>query len=174
MHDSRMEVGVGLLSVETPAEAHRAVSKVKEYMEETDWAWMVNESFSYSCPGDSHSHDEQACKIHDVIQKYSEVITIPVSATPHCVLMNTDMIKVVPFAKILESGKLFSIYYGHANAAFLTHQGYFMNSADFIGMKNRNMFFHFFAGCDLSFPDAGKKDLASWPCWEIRVVQSAR
>ncbi len=36
MHDSRMEVGVGLLSVETPAEAHRAVSKVKEYMEETD------------------------------------------------------------------------------------------------------------------------------------------
>ncbi len=137
---------------------------------------MVNESFSYSCPGDSHSHDEQACKIHDVIQKYSGGHhDTRFRHTTFCVLMNTDMIKVVPFAKkILESGKLFSIYYGHANAAFLTHQGYFMNSADFIGMKNRNMFFHFFAGCDLSFPDAGKKDLASWPCWEIRVVQSAR
>ena len=170
MHDSRMEVGVGLLSVETPAEAHRAVSKVKEYMEETDWAWMVNESFSYSCPGDSHSHDEQACKIHDVIQKYSgghhdtRFRHTTLRIDEHGYDKSRALCK-----KILESGKLFSIYYGHANAAFLTHQGYFMNSADFIGMKNRNMFFHFFAGCDLSFPDAGKKGLG-----ELAVLGNPR
>ena len=170
MHDSKMEVGVGLLSVETPAEARRAVSKIKEYMEETDWAWMVNESFSYSCPGDSHSHDEQACKIHDVIQKHA--------GTNHDTRFRHTTVRIEEHGyekarelcrKILGSGKLFSIYYGHANAAFLTHEGYFMNTADFTEIKNRNMFFHFFAGCDLTMPDAGRRGLG-----ELAVLGNPR
>lgn len=170
MHDSKMEVGVGLLSVETPAEARRAVSKIKEYMEETDWAWMVNESFSYSCPGDSHSHDEQACKIHDVIQKHA--------GTHHDTRFRHTTVRVEEHGgdkskKIcreqMETGKLFVIYYGHSCSSFLTNELMFLNTADFTEIKNRNMFFHFFAGCDLTMPDAGKRGLG-----ELAVLGNPR
>lgn len=148
-----------------------AVRKIKEYMEETDWTWMVNETFSYSCPGDSYSHDEQACRIRDIIQNNADA--------HHGSKLRHSTIRVAQYAdsdmsrqmirKEMESGKLFALYYGHASTNVLTHENIGIYTSDFTELGNRNLFFHFFAGCNLSIPDCGRSGMG-----ELAVTAAPR
>lgn len=151
-----MQVGVGLLPVKDSEDCRLAVSKIRRYLEELDregMAWLVNETMGMSCTGDQHLHDNQALNFKNEIQSFAA--GTGAGTLRHTTLM-PDFYTTETMGRLmsanLNQGKLLTLYIGHA-AAY--NVGYFAQTGDFLGLRNRVPSFMIFAGCDLMLPDHG-------------------
>lgn len=145
------DVGVGLLSCETPADCERILRKIERYLTADDQAWIVNETLSVGGLGNEHLHDAQAVDIQNLIHSYSEA-----DGMAH----NTLIIDAVgetearnQFKSLLERGKIWSIYFGHGSATMLGTNAKFFTTGDLRTLKNSHNGFIYLGGCDFSTPD---------------------
>ncbi len=155
-----MQVGVGLLPVKDNEDCKLAVSKIRRYLGELKQegvAWIVNETMGMSCAGDQHLHDNQALNYRNELQ--AAVTGTDAGTLRHATLMpdfySTETIKALMKAS-LNDGKLLTLYIGHASAVGL---GNYVETGDFLGLKNRIPSFMLFAGCDLMLPDHGNSGI---------------
>lgn len=145
------EVGVGLLSCETPADCERILRKIERYLTAEDQAWTVNETFSIGGLGNEHLHDSQAVDIQNLVYGFSET-----DGMAH----NTLIIDAVgelearnQFKSFLDRGKIWNIYFGHGSASMLGYNSNFFTTGDLQMLKNSHNGFIFLGGCDFSTPD---------------------
>jgi hypothetical protein len=149
-----VNVGVGVLPLYTSEDASTVYHKVLDYMNDENTDWIVNETMSVSCPGDSYAHDFQSTGCAD----YVNAFTTRTSGAlfPH----ETQVIDFFGYEKAkqmyidaITRGKLMSFYFGHASYTMLTQSTQYMNGGNFLSLNNQNLGFGFFAGCDLSGTD---------------------
>lgn len=166
-----MEMGVGILAINNSAQGELAVNKVREYLEDLEsnnFAQIGNETVSISCPGDENVHDKQACDMQNLLLDCFEETTG--AEIPHSTIIIDEYGHVKAhdrFAELLNRGKLYSVYFGHADSPSMA--GQFWQSKDFINLKNRHLGFMLMAGCNLSVPDKGLTGIG-----EICVTEAPR
>lgn len=167
---NRMAVGVGVLPVYSPEEGNIAYNKIREYMEETDFDWVVNESLAVSCPGDQHLHDRQALDFRTEMNQHTA------RSASSRFLHDTQILDYIgedrarrEFTDMLNSGKLISYYFGHAGSTGIGGSMSLMETSNFQSLNNRNLGMMFFAGCELSSPDMGNPGIG-----ELAVTRSPR
>lgn len=145
------DVGVGLLSCETPADCERILRKIERYLTADDQAWTVNESLSIGGLGNEHLHDSQAVDTHNLINSYAETDgmahnTLIIDAVGETEARNR-------FKSFLDRGKIWNIYFGHGSASMLGTNAKFFTTGDLQMLKNQHNGFIFLGGCDFSTPD---------------------
>lgn len=151
-----LNAGVGVLPLYSSEEGSIAYNKIREYMEDQDFDWVVNETLSLSCPGDGYAHDQQAISIQKTINKYTSQLYN--SKYVH----DMQSIEYYGFEKTrnkflnaMTNGKLLSFYFGHADNVGIADNTLFINSSNLESLENKNLGFMFFAGCELSSTDQG-------------------
>lgn len=167
---NRMAVGVGILPVYSPEEGNIAYNKIREYMEETDFDWVVNETMAISCPGDNHLHDGQALDFRNEMNAHAA------KSASSRFMHDTQILDYIgedrarkEFQDLLNSGKLMSYYFGHAGGSGFGGSINLAETSNFQSMNNRNLGMMFFAGCELSAPDMGNPGIG-----ELSVTRSPR
>lgn len=154
-----VQTGVGALPVHGKDDGERAVSKIRRYLtylDSDDFAWYVNETVSASCSGDDHLHDDQAVKLGENLQ--TAVNAACGGRFRHSNFAQeffSEETQKSYYGKVLESGKLLSVYVGHAGGWSIR----FFQAPDFARLRNKLPFFMMFAGCDLTVPDYGDVEM---------------
>lgn len=165
-----VNVGVGVLPVYSSEEGWTAYNKIKEYMESQNFDWLVNETMSISCPGDSHAHDSQAMGCNDYVNNMVRQTSGSkfVHDTQVLDFLGYDKGKA-DFISAMRDGKLVSFYFGHASSLGVADSYRYLNSSNFQTLDNSNLGFVFFAGCDLSRTDGSVQGIG-----ELCVTRSPR
>lgn len=165
-----VDVGVGILPLYSSEDGSIAYNKILDYLNAENTDWIVNETLSVSCPGDDHAHDYQSTGCAEYVNTY----TTRTSGAyfPH----EVQLIDYLGYEKAREmfinsltQGKLISFYFGHASYAMLTQYTRYINGGNFTSLKNQNLGFGFFAGCELSGTDINIKGIG-----EVCVTDSPR
>lgn len=156
MRSKMVEVGVGLLPVTSDIQGANAVNKSRRYLESNSFANLINETFSFSCPGDDHLHDRQSNDAEALLNDYMTETSGEKGIHKTLVIDNYTQREAYKIYKsVIERGKLFAYYFGHAGVAGIGGGSDFISPNNFLGFKNRDLGFAVFAGCDLSYPDLG-------------------
>lgn len=151
LHVEQKEIGVGLLSCETPEDCERIIRKIEHYLTDESRAWYVNESLTIGGTGDIHLHDEQAIDTGEYMKK------LPGNdGMAH----NTLIIDAYgkedagnQFKSFLNRGKIWSVYFGHGAGTTMGPDAHFFTTGDLVRLKNNHTGFIFMGGCDFSLPD---------------------
>lgn len=156
MRSKMVEVGVGLLPATSDIQGANAVNKSRRYLESNSFANLINETFSYSCPGDDHLHDRQSNDAEALLNNFMIETSGEKGIHKTLVIDNyTQREAYKIFKPEIERGKLFAYYFGHAGIAGIGGGSDFISPNNFLGFKNHDLGFAVFAGCDLSYPDLG-------------------
>lgn len=156
-----IEVGVALLPFTCVEEADNTLAKIEEYITREDFSGMVNEMLTMSYPGDGHLHDEQAHETSGFMKDIQRSLFNSDVVVSELWMEGIGKENIVPVAfDAWNSGKLFSIYFGHAEKRGLGQSlDWPVSSAQMMNMTNDDLGFFFIAGCDASSPDAGFKGI---------------
>lgn len=153
-----INVGVGLLPIYTHEEAANVVAKIEDYLAKEDFSNLVNETLLMACDGDNYLHEGQTADFYEKMADQTSLFDSKLVNN----FMRFDGLKKenvkTQFRTALERGKLFTLYFGHANNYGLIKELYtWMAGNDLLTLDNNEMGFFFFAACDLSMPSKGKQ-----------------
>lgn len=152
-----MNVGVGLLSCETPGECERAIRKIEEYLADDTQAWRVNETLTVGGLHDNHTHDKQAEDYGNLIRDYTGLSGMAHTTIAVDAYGNKDARRM--FTQTLENGKMFSVWFGHGGRVMLGQDKDFFTTSEAVGLKNSHLGFIYMGGCDFSLPDIRARGL---------------
>ncbi len=157
LYAEEMQVGVGLLSCENSVDCERILCKIERYLADDTQAWRVNETMTIGDIGDSHSHDAQAEEFGNEIRTFSGVTGMSHTTVAIDAYGNEDARRQV--IKNLETGKNFSVYFGHGSQAMFGQDKNFFTTAEAVNLRNSHCGFMFMGGCDFSVPDIRSRGL---------------
>lgn len=152
-----MNVGVGLLSCETPGECERAIRKIEEYLADDTQAWRVNETLTVGGLHDNHTHDKQAEDYGNLIRDYTGLSGMAHTTIAVDAYGNKDARRM--FTQTLENGKIFSVWFGHGSRVMLGQDKNFFTTSEAVGLTNSHLGFIYMGGCDFSVPDVRARGL---------------
>lgn len=164
-----VSLGVGILPILTHEEGANVVNKIKDYLETEDFSAVVNETFQLTCNGDSYSHDIQGSKYAALLDDLNSNFNSRFSNTHFRFEGLSSDMRSEGFRTIMERGKLFGIYFGHAGPYGLGRALYGPNVDDLMQVKNKDLGLFFMAGCDLFYPDRGYQGMG-----DTGVTRAAR
>ncbi len=152
-----MNIGVGLLSCETPGECERAIRKIEEYLADDTQAWRVNETLTVGGLHDNHTHDKQAEDYGNLIRDYTGLSGMAHTTIAVDAYGNKDARRM--FTQTLENGKIFSVWFGHGSRVMLGQDKNFFTTSEAVGLTNSHLGFIYMGGCDFSVPDVRARGL---------------
>lgn len=156
LHRQEMGAGVGLLPCETDDDCRGAVAKIREYLEDEDRVWTVNETLTIGGLYDHHTHGWQASDFGDYINRMA---SSRMAHTTLCVDAYGNDVARNRFLEYLDNGKMLTVYFGHGSRKMLGKDVRFFTSSDVRRMENRELSFIYMGGCDFSVPDKRKRGL---------------
>lgn len=158
LHQSGVNLGVGILPVNDKTEARNMVDKIKRYCEDPEMVWKVNETMSVGGLGDDHTHDNMALSLEKVIKSGDEANGVNSVLLIDAFGQENARNR---FVSKLKAGKIAGGYYGHGSSVGFggSPAGDFFTTSDLPLISSAPMSFMFFAGCDLSNFDRGVRGL---------------
>ncbi len=166
IHECAMNVGIGLLPVNTEQEAERMVRKIREYITDDTQAWRVNETLGVGGLGDNHTHDKQTINLGSAINSWAPERMIHSTL---CIDAYGEELARRKMEDFFNRGKLFTYYFGHGGPAMLGKNKKFFTIGDAYKLNNEHLGIIFFGGCTLSRTDFGERGLG-----ELMVTDSRR
>lgn len=165
LENAPVSVGVGILPISSQEEGALAVAKIREYLEKEDFSGLVNETMTIACSGDANMHDNQAIRLGTLFQTYADAFD---SEFAHRTIWIEGLGAKKANQQIhdaLDTGKLFTTYFGHAGAGGMS--GFSVKDA--VAATNPELGFLFLAACDLCRPDNSEHGIG-----DMAVIRSAR
>lgn len=156
-----IEIGVGILPFTSVEEADNTVAKIREYLETEDFSDVVNEALTMSYPGDNHLHDTQSYGMAAAMQTDQKQLFGSRLVMSQIWMEGIGQDNAVSAAfDAWNSGKLLSIYFGHAEVQGLGQgTNWPVSSSQMMNMTNDKLGFFFIAGCASSVIDCGQKGI---------------
>lgn len=148
-------LGVGILPVHKKEEADRICDKIERYITSKDHVYTLNRFFTSGGVGDNHLHAKQAVNLARYSEKASSgklVISSLINSTYN------DGESANRFADQLNKSGITS-YFGHGNPTVIDSSKKLFAMSDMHILKNSNLPFMLFAGCNISNTDRGVRGI---------------
>ena len=158
LYSATVEIGFGSLPITSAKQGEIAVAKIKEQLEKKDFSWTVNETLSIGCAGDQNEHiDMASTNAKNIDSSATTVAKTKLNNSMQWLERSGGTQATGLTSKLINDGKLYSVYYGHSGMSGL---GNFYGTQNFMQLKNPDLGVFLFASCDTSLPDQNQTGIA--------------
>lgn len=156
LHVNMMDVGVGILPLNSSSEARYVLEKIERYLKADDVELYLNAISNIGGFGDRHTHENQAVQLSALIDRLTDYSSV--STILPCDAYGDAGAQAKLFGD-LEEGRSIVNYFGHGAPYKLNQSGNFFKLSDVYRLRNVRLPFISFAGCSLSVTDRGYRGL---------------